>query len=124
MSCHAGDSGSPLVGCKILQSMNTESFIVDRKDLRRATLIAGPTHELASVEVFARVDRFAFTANNLTYAELGDRFGFWQLFPAPEGLMRSAAFSAPPISLRPPIRRAAGPTTGDTPCSKIRPTTS
>ena len=31
-----------------------------------------------------RVDRFAFTANNITYAVLGDQLKYWQLFPAPE----------------------------------------
>ena len=32
-----------------------------------------------------KVDRFAFTANNITYAMLGDQLKYWQLFPAPEG---------------------------------------
>jgi len=32
-----------------------------------------------------KVDRFAFTANNITYATLGDAMKYWQLFPAPEG---------------------------------------
>ena len=32
-----------------------------------------------------RVTRFAFTANNITYAVLGDPLKYWQLFPAPEG---------------------------------------
>ena len=32
-----------------------------------------------------KIDRFAFTANNITYAVLGDQLKYWQLFPAPEG---------------------------------------
>ena len=32
-----------------------------------------------------KVTRFAFTANNITYAALGDHLKYWQLFPAPEG---------------------------------------
>ena len=32
-----------------------------------------------------RVDRFALTANNITYAVLGDQLKYWQLFPAPTG---------------------------------------
>ena len=32
-----------------------------------------------------KVDRFAFTANNITYAVLGDQMKYWQLFPAPKG---------------------------------------
>jgi hypothetical protein len=30
-----------------------------------------------------RIDRFAFTANNITYAQLGDQLKYWSLFPAP-----------------------------------------
>ena len=30
------------------------------------------------------INRFAFTANNITYAVLGDQLKYWQLFPAPE----------------------------------------
>ena len=32
-----------------------------------------------------KVDRFALTANNITYAVLGDQLKYWQLFPAPDG---------------------------------------
>jgi hypothetical protein len=34
--------------------------------------------------LLVKVDRFAFTANNITYAVLGDQLKYWQLFPAPE----------------------------------------
>ncbi len=32
-----------------------------------------------------RVQRFALTANNVTYAVLGDQLGYWQFYPAPDG---------------------------------------
>lgn len=32
-----------------------------------------------------KVTRFAFTANNITYAAVGEELKYWQLFPAPEG---------------------------------------
>jgi Protein of unknown function (DUF2855) len=32
-------------------------------------------------EILVRVDRFAFTANNITYAATGDTLGYWQFFP-------------------------------------------
>ena len=32
-----------------------------------------------------KVTRFAFTANNITYAVLGDQLKYWELFPAPAG---------------------------------------
>ncbi|MGB5580279.1 MAG: DUF2855 family protein [Woeseia sp.] len=36
---------------------------------------------LAAGAVRARVERFAFTANNITYAVTGDTIGYWQFFP-------------------------------------------
>ena len=32
-----------------------------------------------------KVERFAFTANNITYALAGDQLKYWHLFPAPQG---------------------------------------
>ena len=40
---------------------------------------------LPSDALLVKVDRFAFTANNITYAVLGDELKYWQLFPAPQG---------------------------------------
>jgi Protein of unknown function (DUF2855) len=39
------------------------------------------TPSIAEGEILVRVDRFAFTANNITYAVLGDKLGYWQFFP-------------------------------------------
>jgi hypothetical protein len=45
-----------------------------------------PSHEaLPDDGLLVKVDRFAFTANNITYAMLGDAMKYWQLFPAPDG---------------------------------------
>jgi hypothetical protein len=35
--------------------------------------------------LLVKVDRFAFTANNITYAITGEELKYWQLFPASEG---------------------------------------
>lgn len=37
--------------------------------------------DLADNSIRARIERFAFTANNVTYAVTGDRLGYWQFFP-------------------------------------------
>jgi Protein of unknown function (DUF2855) len=36
---------------------------------------------IADGEILVKIDRFAFTANNITYAVLGDKLGYWQFFP-------------------------------------------
>ncbi len=38
--------------------------------------------DIAEGEVLVKIDRFAFTANNITYAVVGDQFGYWQFFSA------------------------------------------
>lgn len=39
----------------------------------------------ASGQVLLTVERFALTANNVTYAALGDMLRYWQFFPAQDG---------------------------------------
>jgi hypothetical protein len=41
--------------------------------------------ELSDDCLLVEVERFAFTANNITYAMLGDIMKYWQLFKAPDG---------------------------------------
>ncbi len=60
-------------------------FIVYRGDLTKTKLISPEREPLAQGAVLLKVDRFAFTANNITYAALGDQLKYWQLFPAREG---------------------------------------
>ena len=36
-------------------------------------------------EILIRIDRFALTANNITYAAHGDDMKYWDFFPAPDG---------------------------------------
>ncbi len=45
----------------------------------------GPVPELAPGQVLFRVDRFALTANNITYAVAGDVLGYWRFFPCEAG---------------------------------------
>ncbi|MCW9033793.1 MAG: DUF2855 family protein [Rhodospirillales bacterium] len=36
-------------------------------------------------EIIVKIDRFALTANNVTYAAIGDMFSYWDYFPAADG---------------------------------------
>ena len=42
------------------------------------------TQPLADGQVRVRVDAFALTANNITYAAFGEAMGYWQFFPTGE----------------------------------------
>ncbi len=67
--------------------MNSTDFIVARNDLQQCKFIETQlpdATELPAGALLVKVDRFALTANNITYAVLGDQLKYWQLFPAPE----------------------------------------
>ncbi len=59
-------------------------FRVARDDLAR-TEVATRDVTLADGEILCRVDRFALTANNITYAAHGVDMKYWDFFPAPDG---------------------------------------
>lgn len=58
-------------------------FAVRRDDWRQTRVApAPPLAELRPGQVLFRVDRFALTANNVSYALTGDLLGYWSFFPA------------------------------------------
>jgi len=61
-------------------------FSVRRDDWRVGRFTRGALPErLAPGEVLLEVDRFALTANNVSYALTGDLLGYWKFFPADDG---------------------------------------
>lgn len=60
-------------------------FVIRRDDLRQARLEHSPLPPLADAQILCRVERFALTANNISYALFGDQIGYWRFFPAPQG---------------------------------------
>ncbi|WP_374571423.1 DUF2855 family protein [Phenylobacterium sp.] len=64
--------------------MSEWDLLIDRKDLRRAELREFEAPPLAEGEARLAVERFSLTANNVTYGLIGDAFGYWKFFPAPE----------------------------------------
>ncbi|MHB1137779.1 MAG: DUF2855 family protein [Microthrixaceae bacterium] len=57
-------------------------LLVDRAHLDRTEVVEVPTPEPDDGEVLLRVDRVGMTANNVTYAVMGDTMGYWGFFPA------------------------------------------
>ncbi|BFM15576.1 DUF2855 family protein [Maricurvus nonylphenolicus] len=67
-------------------NVNTH-FWVDRSDYAQTHIKTTELPQaLSDGQVLLKVDRFAFTANNITYAAVGDMIGYWKFFPAEEGL--------------------------------------
>lgn len=60
-------------------------FQVNRDDFRDTRFVAGaPVDDLADGQVLFRVDRFALTSNNISYAAAGDLLNYWGFFPGPD----------------------------------------
>ncbi len=59
------------------------SLEVKRDDLHTARVLTKPL--VADGKTVLRIDRFALTANNITYAAFGDSMSYWAFFPASEG---------------------------------------
>lgn len=63
-------------------------FQVQRTQFSTGRIIPTPAVEdlaLSEGEIIVKVDRFAYTANNITYAVAGDMIGYWQFFPPSGG---------------------------------------
>lgn len=62
-----------------------KQFEVRRNDLFAFRLTEQATPGIEDGEILAEVERFAFTANNISYAVVGEKLGYWNFFPAEEG---------------------------------------
>ena len=58
---------------------------VDRADLANTALRHSALREPSAGQALLRVDRVGMTANNVTYALLGDSFHYWDFFPTESG---------------------------------------
>lgn len=64
------------------------SIEVARKDLHSARIVSAPLDIAAATaagKAVLAIDRFALTANNITYGAFGDQMSYWDFFPASGG---------------------------------------
>ncbi|MBW2391488.1 MAG: DUF2855 family protein, partial [Deltaproteobacteria bacterium] len=67
-------------------SLSNVDFIVDKSAWHKTQFVENTvSSQLAPGQVLFRVDRFAFTANNISYAGAGDLLKYWNFFPTSEG---------------------------------------
>jgi hypothetical protein len=60
-------------------------FLVKRDDLRQTRVAEGAAPQIGPGQALLRVDSFGLTANNVTYAVMGEAMSYWDFFPAPQG---------------------------------------
>ncbi len=59
---------------------------VRKSALTETALVETPIAPLSEGAVRLQVESFSVTANNITYAVVGDGFKYWDFFPAPHGM--------------------------------------
>lgn len=59
-------------------------FLVKRDDLRQCRVVDAPSPGAAPGQAVLRVDSFGMTANNVTYAVMGEAMSYWDFFPTAE----------------------------------------
>ena len=65
--------------------MSAWDLQVARDDLTKTRLLDVDESSAGAGEAVLKVDRVGLTANNVTYAVLGDSLSYWKFFPAEEG---------------------------------------
>ncbi|NND33720.1 MAG: DUF2855 family protein, partial [Saprospiraceae bacterium] len=62
-------------------------LVVDRKAFNKGSIIQSDppkSEDVGKHQVLLQIDKFAYTANNVTYALVGEQIGYWKFFPVKE----------------------------------------
>jgi Protein of unknown function (DUF2855) len=65
--------------------MSMSDFLVKRDNLRECQIAESSVPEPAPGQALLRVERFGLTANNVTYAVMGQIMSYWDFFPTVDG---------------------------------------
>lgn len=70
-----------------MSSIEISEIWIEKQNIGNTRLVTRnvDTHSLTEGDVLLEVNDFGFSANNITYALLGDKMGYWGFFPAEEG---------------------------------------
>jgi hypothetical protein len=60
-------------------------FLVRRDELRECRIAESEPPAVGPGQALLRVDSFGLTANNVTYAVMGEAMSYWDFFPAEDG---------------------------------------
>jgi len=57
-----------------------------KTNLHQTRIVSRNSAEMHEGEILLKIEKFSFTANNVTYGVAGDTIGYWQFFPASENV--------------------------------------
>ena len=66
--------------------MNTLDFLVQKDKLQDTETRETPQLPLVDGQVRGRIDKFALTSNNISYAAFPDAMNYWGFFPLAHGV--------------------------------------
>ncbi len=70
----------------MIEKITAQTFEVRRDEWTKTRIVAETlSSNLTDDAVLLRVEHFALTANNISYAATGDSLGYWRFFPAENG---------------------------------------
>lgn len=61
------------------------TYVIDKTDITSIKKVEKISRELEEGEVLFKLEKASVTANNITYAVLGERFRYWEFFPNESG---------------------------------------
>lgn len=65
-----------------MQDHQQWNIVIDKKDISNANIEISDIAELEEDQLLLKIEGFALTANNISYAGAGDMMGYWQFFPS------------------------------------------
>ena len=77
--------------------MSTLNFVVQKKKIEQTQVRESTDMPLADGQVRIRIDKFALTSNNITYAAFGDAMNYWNFFPVAAVSEAGAAMGQIPV---------------------------
>jgi len=75
----------------------TTQFQVRKDQLATTRTVQQPDAPLADGDIRVRIEQFAYTSNNITYAAFGDAMNYWQFFPVAPADDDAAAWGVVPV---------------------------
>lgn len=78
----SGELESGMLGSMAHDDSSNRVLEIRRTSIGDAEVHEDPATELQDGQIRLRVDRFAVTANNVSYAGAGDLLGYWDFFPS------------------------------------------
>ncbi len=80
---HATSPSSRVIAIPIPERhIMVTTVLVRRRDIAKTRIEESAPSPLSEGAVRLKVENFAVTANNVTYAAIGDAYGYWNFFPA------------------------------------------